>query len=85
MGSKWTTLIIYNLSDQKMRFGELQKSLEGVSPRSLSMRLKQLEKMGVVHKKIYPEIPLHVEYSLTKKGASLEEIVIKMIEWGDLN
>ena len=68
-----------------MRFGELQKSLEGVSPRSLSMRLKQLEKMGVVHKKIYPEIPLHVEYSLTKKGASLEEIVIKMIEWGDLN
>ena len=79
MGSKWTALIIYNLSNSKMRFGQLQKEVEGVSPKALSTRLHELENVGIISKKIFAEVPLHVEYDLTAKGKSLETIFEKMI------
>jgi len=85
IGSKWSMLILHQLCSGKKRFGELQRSLPGISPKTLSERLKQLEDSGIVNKKIFAEIPLHVEYSLTEKGASLKEIFTKMEKWGEKN
>lgn len=83
IGSKWTILILRDLCEGTKRFGRLQRSLQGISPKTLSLRLKQLEKNGIVKKKIFAEIPLHVEYSLTKKGQSLRSIIETMREWGE--
>jgi len=83
IGSKWTVLILRELCESKKRFGELQRALPGISPKTLSHRLSQLEEDGIVNKKIFPEVPLHVEYSLTKRGASLKDVIEKMRDWGD--
>ena len=83
IGTKWTILVIRDLCEGTKRFGELQRSLSGISPRTLSLRLGQLQKFGIVKRKVFKEIPLHVEYSLTPKGNSLREIIVKMREWGD--
>jgi DNA-binding HxlR family transcriptional regulator len=82
IGSKWTPLLLRELCESTKRFGELQRALTGISPRTLSLRLQQLEKDGIVKKKVFAEIPLHVEYSLTSKGQSLREIINKMHDWG---
>lgn len=82
IGSKWTIMIIRELCEDKKRFGQIQKALDGISPRTLSARLQELEKHNIIHKKIYKEIPLHVEYSLTPRGESLKEIIHQMHEWG---
>lgn len=82
IGSKWTILILHELCEGKKRFGEIQSGLIGISPKTLSQRLKELEKAGIVKKTVYPVVPLHVEYKLTPKGKSLREIIDKMVEWG---
>lgn len=84
IGSKWTMNILHNLFDGKKRFGELQKSLIGISTKTLSIRLQELEKEKIISKKVFAEVPLHVEYSLTKKGRSLKDIFIKMAKWGEV-
>ena len=83
IGSKWTMLLLHNLFSGRKRFGELQKALIGISPKTLSIRLDELEKAGFISKKIFAEIPLHVEYSLTSKGKSLGELFEKMAQWGE--
>lgn len=83
IGSKWTMMILHNLFDGTKRFGQLQKTLAPISPKTLSQRLQELEKEGIVHKKIFQEVPLHVEYSLTKKGESLDNIFNQMRKWGE--
>lgn len=83
IGSKWTVLILRDLIEGKKRFGELQRSLTGISPKTLSLRLQELEREKIVKKKIFAEIPLHVEYSLTEKGNSLNEIICAMRNWGE--
>lgn len=83
IGSKWSLHILHQLCDKKQRFGELQKALEGISPRTLSYRLKELEQEGLVKKKVFPVVPLHVEYTLTPKGHALKDIFRKMEEWGN--
>ncbi|CAN5144545.1 helix-turn-helix domain-containing protein [soil metagenome] len=83
IGSKWTMLILHNLFTGKKRFGELQRLLDGISPKTLSQRLQELEKEGIIHKKVFAEVPLHVEYTLTKKGESLGDIFDKMAQWGE--
>lgn len=83
MGSKWTAHLLHHLFEGKKRFGELERAMEGISPKTLSQRLQELEKEGIIAKKVFAEIPLHVEYSLTKKGKSLGEIFAKMAEWGE--
>lgn len=82
IGKKWSVLIIRDLLGGKKRFGELLKSLIGISPRTLSARLRDLEKNGVIKKKIFAEIPLHVEYALTKRGSGLHFILEQMSKWG---
>ncbi|HSX18878.1 MAG TPA: helix-turn-helix domain-containing protein [Candidatus Saccharimonadales bacterium] len=83
IGAKWTALILRELFDGTKRFGELQKALDGISPRTLSMRLDQLERENIVEKKIYPTVPLKVEYSITNRGKSLGDIIAKMRDWGE--
>lgn len=83
IGSKWAMHILHNLFDGKKRFGELQRNLEGISPKTLTLRLRELEKEGLIGKKVYPVIPLHVEYSLTNKGKSLKDMFNKMRTWGE--
>jgi len=82
LGGKWTFLIIRDLSEGTKRFGELLKSLAGVSPKTLSARLKQLEEKEIVLRQAYPTIPPTVEYSLTEKGNSLMPIIKAMKLWG---
>lgn len=83
IGSKWTALLLRELCEGTKRFGELQKALTGISPRTLSLRVSQLEKDGIVSKKIFAEVPLRVEYSLTNKGKSLRDILEMMRKWGE--
>ena len=83
LSSKWTMHILHNLFDGTKRFGEFQKLMPKISPKTLSLRLSELTDEGIISKKIYAEIPLHVEYSLTKKGRSLEDIFSKMEDWGN--
>ncbi len=82
IAGKWTVTILYQLTLGKKRFGQLERSMHGISPKTLSLRLKMLEKQGIIKKKIYPEIPLHVEYNLTERGIQLKKIFEAMEEWG---
>ena len=81
IGGKWTLLILKELCEDKKRFGELQRNLAHISPKTLSQRLKELEQYGIVRKKVFAEVPLHVEYSLTPKGKSLKEVINTICDW----
>ena len=70
------------LEDLTKRFGELRASLLGISPKTLTERLRILEQEGIVERRIYPEVPPRVEYSLTKRGQALKPIIEGMREWG---
>lgn len=81
--SKWKWLIIDVLSQEGiLRYGELKKCLQGITHKMLSQQLKQLEKMYLIERKAYHQIPPKVEYSLTKKGKTLEPIIDQMCKWG---
>ena len=82
IGSKWTMNILHNLFNGKKRFGQLQKLLHGISTKTLSIRLQELEKEKIINKKVFAEVPLHVEYSLTPQGRSLDSIFKQMARWG---
>ena len=82
LGGKWTILLIRDLADGRCRFCELERSLEGISPRTLSLRLRALEEQGIVERKTFPEVPPRVEYSLTEKGQALVPIIDGMREYG---
>jgi DNA-binding HxlR family transcriptional regulator len=83
IGNKWTTLILRDLLHGTKRFGELRNNLSGISPKTLTDRLRYLEEQGVLTRKIHPEIPPKVEYSLTKKGKDLGKIIFEMSKWGE--
>ncbi len=85
IGSRWSIMILHNLFEGKTRFGQLEKELKPISPKTLSLRLKELETEGLVKRKILAEVPLHVEYSLTSKGKSLKNIFDDMASWGGHN
>jgi DNA-binding HxlR family transcriptional regulator len=79
---KWTLLLIRDLAEGSARFCELERSLEGISPRTLSLRLRALEEEGVVERHTYPEVPPRVEYALTAKGEALVPLVEDMRSYG---
>jgi DNA-binding HxlR family transcriptional regulator len=79
---KWTLLVIRDLADGRSRFCELERSLEGISPRTLSLRLRSLEEEGIVERRTFPEVPPRVEYALTEKGRALVPIVESMRAYG---
>src|SRR5436189_3087676 len=82
ISGKWTLLLIRDLADGRQRFCELERSLEGISPRTLSLRLRALEEQGIVERKTFPEVPPRVEYSLTEKGRALVPIIEGMRSYG---
>lgn len=79
---KWTLLLIRDLSEGRSRFCELERSLQGISPRTLSLRLRALEEEGIVERDTYPEVPPRVEYQLTEKGNALLPLIDSMREYG---
>ena len=79
---KWTLLVIRDLADGRSRFCELERSLEGISPRTLSLRLRALEEEGILRRQTFPEVPPRVEYALTDKGLALLPIIDGMRTYG---
>jgi DNA-binding HxlR family transcriptional regulator len=79
---KWTLLIVRDLAEGSARFCELERSLEGISPRTLSLRLRALEEEGIVARHTYPEVPPRVEYALTEKGEALVPLIEDMRRYG---
>lgn len=83
VSGKWTLLVLRDLADGPRRFGELERSLTGISPRTLSLRLRALEEEGVLQRRVYAEAPPRVEYRLTGKGEALIPIIEAMRVYGD--
>ena len=81
--AKWTLLIVRDLSEGRSRFCELERSLSGISPRTLSLRLRELEHEGVVERQTFPEVPPRVEYALTEKGRALLPLIEDMRSFGE--
>src|SRR6478672_5072193 len=79
---KWTLLVIRDLAEGRSRFCELERSLQGISPRTLSLRLRGLEEEGIVERQTFPEVPPRVEYALTEKGRALVPLIEDMRTYG---
>lgn len=82
IGNKWTPLILRDLSEGERRFSQLERSLCGISPKTLSERLKRLEEAEILTRRCYPEVPPRVEYTLTQKGHALIPIIESMRKYG---
>ena len=82
IGAKWTALLVHDLSEGARRFSELEHSCSGISPRTLSERLRWLESEGIIARRSYPESPPRVEYELTEKGEGLLPIIDEMRRFG---
>jgi DNA-binding HxlR family transcriptional regulator len=83
IGGRWKILIIYNLFEGIARFNELQRATGGISKRVLTAQLRQLERDGIVTRKVYDSSPLRVEYALTEVGRSLEPVMELLCVWGE--
>lgn len=82
ISDKWKVLILRDLLNGTMRFGELCRSVGNISQKVLTANLRQMERDGLVHREVYPEVPPRVEYSLTETGESLRPIIEAMKDWG---
>lgn len=82
IGGKWKVLILYHLDRETRRFNELQRLLDGVTQRMLTLQLRELEADGIVSRKVYPQVPPKVEYSLTEFGLTLMPVIEAMHRWG---
>jgi DNA-binding HxlR family transcriptional regulator len=82
IGAKWTAILVHDLSEGPRRFSELEHSCAGISPRTLSERLRALEDEEIVERRSYAESPPRVEYELTEKGAALLPIITEMRRFG---
>lgn len=83
LSNKWTILILRDLLTGTKRFGELKKSLSGVSQKVLTANLRSLEEKGIIEREVFPEVPPRVEYTLTDLGKTLEPIIDSMHAWGE--
>ncbi|MBI5638574.1 MAG: helix-turn-helix transcriptional regulator [Nitrospinae bacterium] len=82
LDGKWTMLVLRDLMGGPKRFGVLRRSLNHINPKTLTDRLRHLEKHKIVSKKIFPEIPPRVEYKLTEKGMHLKQVIVALKKWG---
>ncbi|MEL7003326.1 MAG: helix-turn-helix domain-containing protein [Bacteroidota bacterium] len=85
VSGRWKLVIIWQIRDQVGRFGELQRSIPGISKKMLSQQLKELERDGFIHREIFAEMPPRVEYSLTEFGRSFLPVLERIKEWGEDN
>ena len=84
LGKTWSLVILRNLStNETIRFNELKRLVSGISSTVLSDRLSELEKQGLVTRKMYEEIPVRVEYGITKQARELEKILEELGQWAD--
>lgn len=83
LSNKWTVLILRDLFTGTKRFGELKKSLNGVSQKVLTANLRSLEEKGIIEREVFPEVPPRVEYRLTDLGKTLDPIIKSMHDWGE--
>ena len=83
ISDKWKVLILRDLLDGTKRFSELRRSVGSVSQKVLTANLRQMERDGLVHREVYPEVPPRVEYSLTELGKSLKPILDSLRAWGE--
>ena len=81
IGGKWAIFVISSLADHTMRFGDLKRSIDGISQRMLTVTLRSLERDGLIRRAVYPVVPPRVEYALTPLGATLLDVVSTMVEW----
>lgn len=82
ISDKWKALILRDLLGGTMRFSELSRSVGKISQKVLTSNLRQMERDGLVHREVYPEVPPRVEYSLTETGESLRPVIDAMRDWG---
>lgn len=82
ISGKWTLLVIRDLAESSKRFCELERSLDGISPRTLSLRLRALEDHGILERHTFPEVPPRVQYALTEKGTALAPLIDDMRSYG---
>nr|UWI50125.1 helix-turn-helix transcriptional regulator [Clostridioides difficile] len=83
ISNRWKVLIIRELLDGTKRFGELKKSIGNITQKVLTSNLRSMEESDLVTRKVYPEVPPKVEYTLTETGYSLEPVLNSMYKWGD--
>ncbi|OFZ10620.1 MAG: HxlR family transcriptional regulator [Bdellovibrionales bacterium RBG_16_40_8] len=82
IGGKWKSVILWNIKERTMRFGELKREISGITVKMLAQQLRELEQDGIISRKMYYEVPPRVEYSLTETGKSLIPILQVLADWG---
>jgi DNA-binding HxlR family transcriptional regulator len=82
VGGRWKLPIVYRLLSGTKRFGELRRLIPDATQQLLTVQLRELEQMGILHREVYAQVPPKVEYSLTELGRSLEPIVLQIYSWG---
>ena len=82
IGGKYKTIILYNLLKKTMRYSELQRIVPQATPKMLTQQLRELEKDGIIVRKVYPVVPPKTEYSITEYGKTLSPVLSSMYEWG---
>ena len=82
IGGKYKALILWHLSEGRLRFSELRKVITNATPKMLTQQLRELEAHALIHREVFPVIPPKVEYSLTETGKSLLPILVAMRDWG---
>lgn len=83
IGGKWKGIALYHLLEGPKRYTELKREVGNVTQRMLTKQLRELEKDGLIVRKVFPVVPPHVEYSLSKKGKTLEPILLALRDWGE--
>ena len=82
IGGKYKALILWHLSESKLRFSELRKVITNATPKMLTQQLRELESNYLIHREVFPVVPPKVEYSLTDLGQSLMPLLVAMRDWG---
>lgn len=81
IGGKWKLIILWHLLDDTKRFSELQRLIPNITQKMLTMQLRELEEKGLVNRKVYPQVPPKVEYSLSEQGKTLKNILENIFKW----